>query len=53
MVMTTPSTAATIPRPGSESATVLSAAIGCDGIVMVDFHVQFEHLVEFEGVDRR
>ncbi len=28
MVITTPSTAATMPSPGSESATVLSAAIG-------------------------
>ena len=29
MVITTPSTAATMPRPGSESATVLNADTGC------------------------
>ena len=53
MVITTPSTAATMPRPGSASATVLSAAIGCVGLVVMDFHIEFHHLVQFEAARRR
>ena len=50
MVMTTPSTAATIPRPGRESAMVESAAMGWSA-VMVDVHVQLHHLIHVEGLD--
>jgi hypothetical protein len=49
MVMTTPSTAATIPNPGSASATVFKGADRLRRLLMVDFHVQFHHLIQVEG----
>ena len=37
-----------MPRPGNESATVVSASTGCDGRVVMHFHVQLHHLVHVE-----
>ena len=51
MVTTTPSTAATIPSPGNESAIVLKAATG-NRPLMMDVHVEFHHLVDIERIHR-
>ncbi len=40
-----------MPNPGSESATVLRAAIGALSTVMRHFHVEVHHLVEIERID--
>ncbi len=51
IVITTPSTAATIPRPGSESATVPSAPTDCSDSCCVHLDIGFHHLVDVEGLD--
>jgi hypothetical protein len=46
--MTTPNTAAKMPRPGSESAHSGESAEGYGLVVVMDFHIQFHHLVDIK-----
>jgi hypothetical protein len=48
MVMTTPSTAATMPSPGSESAMVVKPGHWLRRLMMMDFHVRIQHLIQIE-----
>ncbi len=50
-MITTPNTAATIPRPGRESATDVKDETGSVAPVMMDVQIHFHKLVEFEGFE--
>ena len=49
MVITTPSTAATIPSPGKASAMVDSAAIGSRRFAVMDLQIHLHHMVDIHG----